>query len=48
MILDYSPKTKSTFQFTEKIDISKFHEKQQIIKKSNKPSFSENNIKYKN
>ena len=23
MILDYSPKTKSTFQFTEKIDISK-------------------------
>ena len=51
MVLDYSPKTKSTFQFTEKIDISKFREKHQVAKKSNKPSFSENsinNIKYRN
>ena len=48
MVLDYSPKTKSTFQFTEKIDISKLREKHQIIKKLNKSNVSENNIENKN
>ena len=47
MVLDYSPKTKSTFQFTEKIDISKLREKHQIIKKLNKSNVSENNVENK-
>ena len=36
MVLDYSPKKKSTFIFPEKIDLSKFRTKQQsLIKKIN-------------
>jgi len=44
MVLDYSPKIKSSFQFPEKIDLSKLRSKPQIIKKQSKVNFSENNI----
>ena len=42
MVLDYSPKTKSSFQFPEKINLSKLRSKQKLLKKQNKVSFSEN------
>ena len=44
MVLDYSPKVKSSFQFPDKIDLSKLRSKPPIIKKQNKVNFSKNNI----
>ena len=43
MVLDYSPKMKLTFQFPEKIDLSKLKSKPQVVKKQNKVNFQENN-----
>ena len=43
MVLDYSPKMKSTFQFPDKIDLSKLRSKHHAIKKYTKLNFKENN-----
>ena len=47
MVLDYSPKTKTTFQFPEKIDLSRLRTKPQSPKKQNRVNFSENSIEMK-
>ena len=47
MVLDYSPKTKTTFQFPEKIDLSRLRTKPQSPKKQNRVNFSENGIEMK-
>ena len=47
MVLDYSPKTKTTFQFPAKIDLSKHHSKPQSLKKQNRVNFSDNSNEVK-
>ena len=47
MVLDYSPKKKSSFQFPDKIDITKLLSKPQFSKMQNKEKSTENLLKSK-
>ena len=42
MVLDYSPKKKSTFQFPEKFDLTKFRTKPQTLQRQSKEKIPEN------